>query len=214
MATREIRLVPRAVFWRTAALVFVVRQFVVLAAVARFVPRRFRVRAFLFARWGTPRSVAVAVLLACLVTLVAELVVRFLLRPAVRSWLSPPSDDSACHFRLTASERILAVSPARRRQGWLWPAGALVRTNHRVWFFPAAWDAEPSSFLPAGPSDAWLDPAPRRALGLVEGFPDRLVVRGERGDPVVFAVPEPEVAVSWFRAEDATPAPAAAPNPH
>lgn len=60
VATGEVRHVQQLLFWGTAVFVFVIRQVIVLMMIARRVPPRFRVRAFLFGRWSTPRSLLVA----------------------------------------------------------------------------------------------------------------------------------------------------------
>lgn len=190
-----------------AATVFVVRQMLVLGVVLRFIPPNRRLAVFLFGRGATRASLVYAVFLATAATLLADLIARLVVQPLVRAWLSPTADDSAGLFRLSASERVLGATPARRRLGWRWPAGTLVRTSQRVMFVPVAWDAEPWSVRPEELAGACLDPAAVSSWGLFRAFPERLAVTTLAGETLVFAVPDPDETLSWFRPHQAAPAP-------
>jgi hypothetical protein len=197
MATRGVRLERSTLFWSTAVLVFVVRQVLVLDVIVRLVRPRRRLAFFLFHRLATPRSLLVAVAVAGLVTLLAELLVRLVVVPLIRAWLAPQCDSTAGLFRLGASEHVLESTPARRRQRGRWAAGTLIRTNRRIWFEPGGWDSEPWSVAAGEPVTAHRSPVRGLARGLLTGLPDRLAVRAE-GVEEVFAVAEPDAILAWF----------------
>jgi hypothetical protein len=200
MASPRLQLDARAVSWRLALIVFVVRQVAVLAWV-RGIPASpgKQLAIFLFGRFATQRSLILAFLIAGAVTLVLDFLVLLVLRPLVRHWHRPTSEEASGLFRLDANEWIVESTPARWRSGWLWPTGLLARSNRRLWFFPDGWDREPWSCPLEEVADARLIAAPAVAWGFVKHWPDRLAVRGD-GEPAaeVFAVPDPEAVVAWF----------------
>jgi hypothetical protein len=185
-------------FWSLGTLVFAVREVFVLRLVLRKVRPGHRVLVFLANRNATPRSLIVALVTASVATFLAELIVGLLLAPAVRMWLTPRTDSSDGAFRLSANERVLDSTPARRKMGRSWPAGTLVRTNLRLWFFPTAWDAEPWTVPIAGPEEVGLEPCAGFAWGLTGGVPDRVRVASGVDTAEVFAVADPATVLSWF----------------
>jgi hypothetical protein len=220
MAKRQLRLDTGAVFLRLALGFFLLRE----AYVWLFSLRRFRARpgmrllVFLFHKRATPYSVVYALLFATLATGFLYLLIRFLISPLVRHWHAPRADDSAGLFHVAANERVLASSPARRKQGRSWLPGTLVRTNLRLWFFPRAHDAD-IWFRPLGAlRNIHLEPAPPVARGYVHGWPERLaldaseaggksngIVNGNgngdgdsSGGREVFALADPEAVLAWF----------------
>lgn len=210
MTNRRVHLVSGAIFLRCALAFFLVRELLVWRVIRR-VRRRpgARLMLFLFEKDATPSSMLQALIFAALVTSLLALWVRLVLRPLVMHWHSPWTDGSAGSFHLAAGERVVDSSPARRKSGWRWPAGTLVRTNLRLWFFPRAHDDEPWSLPLASVRGARLAPAPRFAWGFIDGWPDRVVLQagdvdrdgGDAGGDravFVFAVPDPDAVVSWF----------------
>jgi hypothetical protein len=202
MAKPRVELDYHAVYWRTVALVFFVSQ---LAASLLMARRGRRGRRFLFfVRFSLP-SLVFGLVAATLVTLVAGLVVRLIVRPLVARWHSPPIDESQGAFHLAPSEWVVQSCPARRSMGWRWPSGTLIRTNVRLWFFPRAHDDEVWSCPLNALRDVRLEPAPRVAWGLVRNWPDRVFIRSGDDTPALFAVPEPDEVVAWL--EPASPPP-------
>ena len=153
-----------------------------------------------------------ALLFGAAATSLVDLLVRLVIRPSVRSWHTPRTDGSGVLFHLSANERVVGSSPSRRKSGRLWPAGTLVLTNLRVWFFPRAHDGETWSVPLDEVGDVRLEPGPRLAGGMIAGWPSRLAIepRDEGGDEggdeakakakaaEVFALDDPEAALSWF----------------
>jgi hypothetical protein len=147
----------------------------------------------------TPGILTSAAMLGSLWTLMTALVVRFLVGPVVAHWHTPLCQGGTHLFHMGASERLVASTPARRRWGWRWTAGRLVRTNHRLWFFPEAHDIEVWSCALEDIHDVALQPAPEVAWGLIRHWPERVAVRpvwAER--PELFAVSDPRSVFSWF----------------
>jgi hypothetical protein len=210
MTKRHVHLNSGAVFLRSALAFFLVRELYVWSWIGRFRVRpRMRLLIFLFRKGATPRSLFYALLFAAFVTLALDLLVRLVLRPLVRHWHSPWTDGSAGLFHLSANERALDACPARRKSGWSWPAGTLVRTNLRLWFFPNAHDAEAWSRPLDALENVRLVPAPRFAGGLIADWPDRLALEDGDGVAEVFAVLDPDAVLDWFPTAP-TPKPAQA----
>jgi hypothetical protein len=211
MSRRAVSFRRVELFWAAAAVIFAVRQCLILGVVLRLVPPGRRLGAFLFGRLGTGRSVAVALIGAGVVVLAAEVLARLVLGPLVRWWVSPRVDGSTASFHLEPTERVLATTPARHKPsaGGRWAAGTLVRTDRRAWFFPDAWDGLPWSVRLGEPVAARRVAPPSRYCGLV-GVPDRLAVRAVGEGEELFAVADPEAVLAWFRA----PAPAVATSRH
>jgi len=201
MAKPKLRLDAHAVFWRAAIVTFCLRQLWVWYRIQNFIPASkpvLRLWVFFFGKKAMPMSLLVALMVGGLVVLLADFWLQFLIRPLVKRWLSPPSDPSSAVFHLSPNEWIIDSAPARRFTGWLWRSGTLVRTNHRLWFFPNAWDAEPWSQSLGDLKQARLKPAPRAAWGFIRGWPERLALTAGADAEQVFAVADPEGIVSWF----------------
>jgi hypothetical protein len=208
MTKRCIHLASGAVFLRCATAFFVLRELIVWRWVQKLPIRPgLRVLVFLFKDWATPHSLLYALLFAAVVTLLLDLWVRLVLRPMVGFWHAPRVDGSAGLFHLAANEWVVESSPGRRKSGWRWPAGALVRTNLRLWFVPRAHDAEIASQPLGALREARLEPAPTVAWGYILGWPDRVALRFGDVDPAVFAVPDPDAVLAWFAPDPAGAAP-------
>lgn len=178
-------------------------------------PFRPRYRRILVMLYFTPRLAFRAMALATAVTVVTDLVFRLLVRPVMRRWYAPrPLDPNWEHphpFFTKAGERVQAevrarlVTPGRSR-----PPGMLVITNCGVYFYPYVWHREPWS-LPLGHLRGVRTRTPRRrVLGLVQGYPDNLVLTDDAGEETAFVVADPSALVSLFSARSApVPQPAA-----
>ena len=135
--------------------------------------------------------------LACLMAIVADLLVMLVVDPVVRNWHSPRSDSSRLAFHLSAGESILATSPARRPGTRRGGVGSLVLTDRRLWFIPAAWDREPWSTDLASVWSIRLVPSPRICFGLIRGWPKRIAVDTGPPRPIPLVVPDPETVSEW-----------------
>jgi hypothetical protein len=198
MTIPGIRLAVWPVYWRAVALVFLLAETRLWMRVRRwnFPSAWHAIRPF--AR-KSPGYVAFALGAAVLVTLGAALLVRLVIGPQLRRWLRPRTEPTHA-FYLAPREEVVAECPARRAEGRSCPAGTLVVTNLRLWFFPTTWNAEPWSVPREGVQGARAVPAPPVLGGLVTGLPDRIEVRGEAGLHETFAVADPEQVLAWFQA--------------
>ena len=154
-------------------LFFLVFEMLVWQRLQRF-PMRVpghRVIVFSAGPMGHSALVLLAMVAGGAFTLLAFLIVRLIVRPLLKFWLSPSADSSWGLFHLTASETIVASVPARRRSGWRWKPGSLALTNRRLWFFPANGNDEPwfvrlddvDRVVPERPLFAELAPDPQLA---------------------------------------------------
>jgi hypothetical protein len=196
MTIPGIRLAAWSCFWRAAVLVFLGAQ----------VRLWLRIRDWNFpSAWHaarpfvrkSPGYLGFALAAAVLATLAAAVLVRLVIAPQVRRWLRPRTDETYL-FGLAAREAVITESPARRAVGRSGAAGVLVRTNQRLWFVPAAWDAQPWSVPLDGVREVRTVPSPPVLWGLVAGVPDRLEVRDDAGRRETFAVPDPASLMDWF----------------
>jgi hypothetical protein len=200
-SSKPVEIDARWVYWRSFLLFFLFAQVIVWHRVSQLpvLMPGHRLILFLVAPWATPQSFALALLAAGLLTLGAIMIVRWIIRPLWEVWLNPPVDPACGLFHLGASESIIASVPARRQSGWRWPAGSLALTNHRLWFFPAAWDGEPWS-LELGETDR-IERAGSFAArsGPIRNWPVPFHVRGRSGQDAAFVVPDPAVVLEWFQ---------------
>jgi hypothetical protein len=198
-ARKQLDIDARWLYWRLFLLFFVVFELIVWQRLQRMPmrPAGHRVLVFLFAGRATPRSLELAIIAGGVLTLLAMLIVRLIVRPLLSYWLHPTTDLSGGLFHLTASETIIASVPARRSMGWMWKPGSLTLTTHRLWFFPAEYSDEPwylplddvAEIVPERPSFAELAP--------VRNWPEHLRVSGRSGPDAVFALAEPNVVLAW-----------------
>jgi hypothetical protein len=200
-SSKQVEIDARWVYWRSFLLFFLVNQLMVWHRVS-LLPVRMpghRMIIFLLAPWATPQSFAVALLAAGILTLLAIVVVRLIVRPLWNFWLNPPVDPAWGLFHLSADEAIVSSVPGRRRLGWSWQPGLLALTNRRLWFFPSAWDGEPWSLN--------LDEADRieregsivAELAPVRNWPVPFHLLGRSGQDAVFAVADPGAIFVWLR---------------
>jgi|GEM_PF-4916062 len=196
MTRPRIELDHRSLFFRTIAFVFLLTQMLLWMHLPRGGRPGQRIVVTLFT---IPSSLVIALVIAAVLTMTASLMVRFLIRPLVEQWHSPVVDDSLGPFHLAANEWIVESSPARRRKGWRWTPGNLVRTNLRLWFFPRIHESDVWSCLLGSLRDVELEPVPEVASGLIRHWPERIVVRVGDDLPETFAVPEPHSVSSWLK---------------
>ena len=200
MKPPPIRLAFGALFWRVFLGLFLISEFVIWRTLW---VRRFRkARRVAITILAIPRSLFFAFFAAAVLTVLADLLVRFVVRPAAARWLAPGSGTGASSlaFRLEAGETIAAECPARRASGRSWRPGTLARTGHRIWFVPIRWDVEPWSLEIERVQAVRVEPAPRFWWGLVLGMPDRISLVDRDGAATRFAVAEPTAVLDWFRA--------------
>ncbi len=208
MTARQPRLHLKPLIATVVVAAFSIRELVFLLVVMRDIPPGRRLPVFLFHPQVTRKSFWLAISLGFVLTILGELLNGLVLRPIARNWLSPRVDHSEAQFRLSASESIVDAIPARRRRGpWSWEPGSLVRTNIHVWFFPTAWESEPSSMRVSDLDRFALTPAPALLGGLIRDLPDRLVWTSPIGEGAVFAVSNPQSLQHWLPVanEDAAP---------
>jgi hypothetical protein len=202
MTIPGIRLAVWSVYWRAAALVFVLAETRLWMRVRRWnVPSTWHtLRPFVR---KSPGYLAFALGAAVLVTLGAALLVRLVIGPQLRRWLGPRTEPTHA-FHLAPREAVAAESPARRVGGRSCPPGTLVVTNLRLWFFPTAWDVEPWAVPLESMQEARAVPAPPILGGLVTGVPDRIEVLGT-GRRETFVVADPDQILAWFEAARVAP---------
>ena len=202
MAKPQVRLAFGGMLGRVTFGLFLLIEVSLAIQVFRRARGRFGVAFILF---NTPSAFVMALLIAAILTVAADLFVRFLLQPMVDAWHQPRVDPHHGSFHLEPREVLIETIPARRKVGLVWRTGTLALTDRRIWFFPESWDAEPWSnrhlnrgWLSLQPSPAWLG-------GLVKGLPDRLVIGDEPGDKATFGLLEAEsLAMKLRRLEPLT----------
>lgn len=189
MPPPRVRLDFSAMLWRATLLLFALNETALwLFLVQRGVRRGQRFGLFVSL---TPQSLFLAFLVAATLTVVADLLVRLVVRPLVRLWHEPRVEEAPFTFHLAAHERVLLTSPARMSTGRLWPIGTLVLTDRRLWFFPNEWDAEPWVVPHDQRGPAWIEPGPDFLAGYVVGFPERLALASGPSTEVRFVLPDP-----------------------
>jgi hypothetical protein len=203
MTIPGIRLAAWSLFWRVAALVFLLAELRFWTGVRRWNIESPWQAIRPFVR-KSPGYFTFAMGVAALATLGAAVLVRLVIGPQLRRWLHPRTEPMHA-FYLSPRETVVADSPAQRAVGRSCWAGMLVRTDLRLWFFPAAWDAEPWSVPLGCVREVRTTPAPRVLWGLVTGLPDRLEVRGGADLHETFAVADPAPMLAWFQAARVTP---------
>jgi hypothetical protein len=192
---------------------FAIREMALLLIIVRGLPPGRRLRIFLFHPQVTRKSFWLAISLGFALTMLGELLNGLILRPIVRSWLSPRVDHTEVLFRLSAGEWVVDTIPARRQRGpWSWEPGSLVRTNLQVWFIPTAWDSEPWSIRMSDADDAALVPAPSLLWGFVRDLPEWLVCTPGSGPSAVFVMRDPKLVENWLRPDTDMPQRASAPD--
>ena len=121
-------------------------------------------------------------------------------------WLKPSVDPSRWLFHLSAGETVVASVPGRWRSDGRWQPGALVLTDRRIWFLPAAWGVEPWSLAREELERIETEPPPLARLAAIRNWPELVARSSARtGEHACFAVADPDAVLAWF-----TPGPAPA----
>jgi hypothetical protein len=197
---KQLELDARWVYWRAFLLIFVLCQLMVWHRIQRLPFRQpgHRMLVFLLAPRATMRSLVTALFAGGILTVVAIGLVHLIARPLVRRWLSPAVDASAGQFHLGAGERVLASLSARRQAGWRWQPGSLTLTDRRLWFFPAAWEAEPWSLGVEEVDQVEPEPLLLADLAPIRNWPLPIRLCGRAGQEALFAISDPESLLDWF----------------
>jgi hypothetical protein len=198
--SKQLELDVRWVYWRCFLLVFLIGQLVAWQHVQRL-PARLqghRMMIFLLAPWATRRSVMTAILAGGFLTLVALVLVRLIVRPLVRRWLSPLVDPASGLFHLAAGERVVANLSARRQAGWIWQPGSLTLTDRRLWFFPAAWEIEPWSVRVDELDQVKQERSVLAQFGPIRNWPQAIELWGRSGQEALIATSDPDPLLDWF----------------
>lgn len=186
----ELRLDFGVVYWRVTVLLTIIATLQVIWTLAR---RRIRGAwiALAMIRFF-PRIVVYAMISGLIVSLVLGILVRFVIRPLARQWLSPrgPSLEE-CAFQLGAGELTRASRPARLRWSRFWLGGIMIVTQRTLWFFPHSWQHEVWSTPLDQIREASLVPTPKFFLGMVVGMPDRVRLTLKSGSQPLFALLDP-----------------------
>lgn len=201
MNTPPLRLAFGAVLGRLFLVTFAIQQFIAFQKTRHSLRSADAGRRFLAFLEFTPYALVLALLVAALVTVALDLLVRFAGRALAAYWYNPPRtgrDLTPLTFTLAPHERVLGEAPARRRSSQGWRAGTLVLTNARLTFFPLRWDVDPWALPMDELRRIRVEPS-RAVLGsLIEGVPGRLVVRGADAREALFALADPERVLEWF----------------
>lgn len=201
MKIPSIRLAFGAIFWRIFLVSAILAEIFWWEFIRRQLPGLWKHRRLVALAYVTPSVLFRSFLLAAILTILLDQLVRLVSRPIASRWYFPQgagSEETPLGFHLDVSEQLVAEVPARQRIAGGWRPGTLVLTTRTLWFFPVTWDLEPWS-LPRGQLKT-VRSVPYRPLfgSFVRGVPDRLVVRDQNGSESAFAVAEPRVVLAWF----------------
>ncbi len=202
MTTPPLRVAFVAVFLRVLLVTFAIQEFTAFNKtrhVLRHAHFSHKFTAFLN---FTPYALVLGLLVAALVTVGFDLLVRLVSRPIAALWYSPArcrSENTPLAFQLAPNEFLLAETPARMRCVKGWRAGTLVLTNRICAFYPLEWDRE--SWQMPRPEIRRVDLRPSRPLlgSFIEGVPEQLLIGGADARPACFAVSDPEYLRDWFQ---------------
>jgi hypothetical protein len=206
------------IFWRSFLLIFLVLEWMLWDQVRQLPVRApgHRLIIFLLAPKATRRSVFNAMILAGCFTLAATLAVQLIIRPLLNLWLKPRVDPSWWLFHLSSGDSPLASVPGRWKSDGRWRPGALVLTNRRIWFFPAAWGVEPWSLAREELERIEEEPSRLARLAPIRNWPELLRVSARTKEDACFAVADPDAVLGWFspdpRRDDVVPHPRIAPQ--
>jgi hypothetical protein len=206
------------IFWRAFLLIFLVLEWMLWLHVRQMPMRAPRLRwiIFLLHPRATRRSIFHAIILAGCVTLALTLAVQLIIRPLLNLWLRPRVDPSWWLFHLSSGDSPLASVPGRWKSDGRWQPGALVLTNRRIWFFPAAWEVEPWSMARQDLEQIEMEPSRLSRLVPIRNWPELLCFSGRVKEDACFAVADPDSVLGWFALDpppdDVSPPPRIAPQ--
>jgi hypothetical protein len=201
MNNPPLRLAFGAVFGRLFLVVFSIQLFIAFQKsrqLLRSASPWKKLAAFLD---FSPYALILGFLLAALITVALDLLVRLVGRALSASWYAHREtgrEYTPLAFSLAPGERLVAESPARRASARGWRPGTLVLTDKRLAFFPVDWDIDPWSVPRQALSSLRVEPS-RAALGsLIEGVPGRLIARDTDARETAFALADPAGPLAWF----------------
>ncbi|WP_169977416.1 hypothetical protein [Tautonia rosea] len=220
----RIRLATGRFLWGSFAVLALTGELALWAAIhrqARGFPAGLRL-AWLIGY--TPRTVFLAFVLASLLTVVVDFLVKILVDLPMRRWLAPRNDHEgdASHgfgFHLGPTEQVLDQVPGRLLTRPRSVPGSLILTDRRFWFVPSAWDAETWSVPRDQVRSATIMPHAGFLGKFLRGVPPQLLLDAgsqagptteferlddldSRSDPRIrFALAEPRRVRSWFESE-------------
>ncbi len=152
----------------------------------------------LLARWFPPRVLVWAFILAGSLTLFVYLIDKLIIRHLVNFWFKSSIDPSWWLFHLSVGETTSASVPGRWKAGKRWRPGALVLTNRRIGFFPAAWGIEPWTLAREELARIETETPPLARLAAILNWPELLRISARTGEHARFALADPEVVLAWF----------------
>ena len=205
--TGRVQLDAWSVFRKATFLAFVILEVIAWQRLRGIQFRRpaHRILIFLLHPEFTRRSLLIALLVGSLVSILGVVLVRLIVGPLLDRWLRPTTDPSVGSFHLGPGERVLAMTPARKRAGRSsWQPGSLVLTDRRLWFFPEAWSMEPWS-APLGEGlKMSVEPSRISHWLPIRNWPDRLVAETAPDRRDILLVAEPATVLDWFSAPRST----------
>jgi hypothetical protein len=196
-----VKLAFGALLWRLSVILFVISELGLWSRRLAHKPWIPLWRRFAFLLFRTPFLCFMAFFVAGVVTVVVDLLVRFVIRPMVKFWINPPIDTELGSFHLEAHEVIEATTPARRSVGRRWLPGTLYRTTRRLGFVPLAWDSEPWFVPLAQLKYCRSTEAPHWAWGFITGLPERILLCDRSGHTEAFIVPDPDATFALIAPE-------------
>ncbi len=139
-----------------------------------------------------------SLVITTVLTVLVDLVVRFIVRPIIVRWHRPMSEPHGALFQIGANERVVSSVPARFKPGRRWQVGSLVLTNQSLWFFHDAWDVETWKHRRAEILGLRAETPPSFLLGLLRGLPERLMVDLASGESLTLIVADADEVVGWL----------------
>lgn len=195
MTNPPLRLAFGAVFWRVFLVTFSIQQFTAFHKTRHVLGHAGFVRKFEAFLDFTPYALLLALLVASLVTVGFDLIIRWVARPIAGVWYAPrqtADHASRMSFARSAGQNKVTELPARLRHGLGWRPGTLRVTNDSVAFIPFGWDREPAMIQRGELREVAIKPS-RAVLGsFVLGVPGAVCLQVAGNAPLEFAVAAPE----------------------
>jgi hypothetical protein len=204
-----LRLAFGDVFYRLFLVVFSIQQFIAFQKTRHQLRTAGPVRKLAAFLDFTPYAIVLGLIVAALITVALDLLVRFVGRAAAGYWYAPHQsgrEKTPLDFVLAPGERLVAEAPARRSSARGWRPGTLVLTDRRLAFFPVDWDIEPWSIRRSSLSSLRVEPSRTMLGSLIEGVPGRLVARDLEAREVSFALADPAEPLAWLPRPNSRPA--------
>lgn len=195
MTLPPLRLAFAAVFWRVFLVTFAIQQFTAFHKTRRLLSHLGLQKKFEAFLNFSPYALVLALLVASLVAIAFDLVVRLLARPIAARWYAPRgtgSDLTPLAFELQPGETLAAEWPARIRSRLGWKPGTLIATNRALRFYPRECDCEPFTLQNTQLLNPEIQPS-RPAFGsFLEGVPGSLILKTNTGSAHTLALANPQ----------------------